>query len=120
MSKSPERATADTIRTAVVKGEFTMAPDVLTAQLDDEIQKIFIALYLIHKQKEPKRGIWTADGQPVGVVLDWDEKTSQYTEQSYRTLEKVSALLGIPLTPQTLWEDAALALRDKNRTEPVS
>lgn len=119
-SKSPERATADTIRTAVMKGEFKMAPDVLTSQLDDEIQEVFIALYLTHKGKEPKRALWVADGQPLGVVLDWDPEAKKYTDKSLVSLKKVSDLLKIPLAPDTLWEDAALALRDKQRTEPVS
>lgn len=117
--KTPEEALAE-IRAAAEAGRIDFAPDVLTAQYNDEIQRIFIALYTEWNGKPPKRGIWTADGQTVGVLFEWDPETKEYSARSHATCKKVGEQLGIELTPRSVWEEAAATLRAKEGKRPVS
>jgi len=104
------------IKAAAEAGNIEFASDTLTSQLDAEIQEIFRELYVSHNGREPKRPIWTADGTTLGVMLDYDAATREYTEKSFATCRFVGKKLGIELTPRTKWEEAGLQLRAKRAT----
>jgi hypothetical protein len=92
------------------------APDVLTRQYDAEIQEIFVALRLC-LGKPPRRPMWVADGQQIGVVLEWateGDDESGYSTESIAACLEVGERLGIALTPHSIWEEAASQLR-RNR-----
>lgn len=112
--KTPEDALR-AIQEAAKSGDIKFASDELAAQYDEEIQVIFTTLFTALKGRAPKRPIWVADGQTVGVVLDWTKETG-YSPESHEALKTASAQLGIELTPKTVWEDAAAALRAKSPT----
>lgn len=118
-STTPAEALA-AIKEAAARGDLHFASDSLTTQFDAEIQRIFRALYIEKNGREPKRGIWAANGTSIGLLFDWNDETKSYDERAYTICRAVGERLGIELTPKTLWEDAAAALRAKERTEPVS
>jgi hypothetical protein len=106
--KTPEEALA-AIRAAAAEGRIDFGSDTLTAEYDDEIQRIFVAVRGALLGREPPRGLWTADGEKIGNVLD--KRDGDYTPESYAACEKASRELGISITPRTVWEDAGAALR---------
>lgn len=109
-SMTPEQALAS-IKAAAVEGCIRLASDELTAQYNEEIQRIYATISQALHGKPPRRPIWTADGQDIGVVLTWDQDTKDYTPDSYQALKVASQTLGVTLTPRTIWEDAAASLR---------
>lgn len=114
---TPEEALAK-IKVIAAEGEVTFGSDTLTAEYDDEIQRIFMAVRGALLGMDPPRGIWTADGQKIGTVLNRDK--DGYTPESYAACEKASQKLGITITPQTIWEEAGAALRALDPTRVKS
>lgn len=111
--QAPEEA-LEQIKKFASEGKIAFADDSLTAEYDAEIQEIFRAVWMALKGKEPKRPLWTADGQVVGNVLDWrteEWRFSGYTDASINACKRASAHFGIEITPDTVWEDAAAELR---------
>lgn len=108
--QTPEEA-IKAIRAAAAEGRIEFSPDTLTAEYDDEIQRIFVAVRRVILGRDPPRGLWTADGEHIGNVLEKDPVTQDYSTKSYAACEKASRELGITITPQTIWEDAGAALR---------
>lgn len=100
---TPEEALKK-VREAAVEGTIQFAPDTLTAAYDAEIQEIFEALYWEAYGKVSPRGLWTADGQSLSVVLPRGEAMLS-------ALDRAGKALGLTLAPDTLWEDAGATLR---------
>jgi len=113
---SEAEAALERVKAAAAAGKIRFASDTLTAQVDAEIQEIFRELLITHNGREPKRPIWTADGATLGVMLDYDPATRDYTERSFETCRFVGKKLGIEITPRTKWEEAGLQLRAKRAT----
>lgn len=110
--KPPERPTADTIRTAAMKGEIVFDADHIANKLDEEIQEIYLVLRKLQKKPYPKRPIWVADSADLSTGFDHEGGTRE-SEGNLAILAELEKELGIPLTLRTKWVDAALALRSK-------
>jgi len=114
--QTPEEA-IKAIRAAVTEGRIKFGRDTITAEYDDEIQRIFVAVRRVILGREPPRGLWTADGEHIGNVLEKDPVTHDYSPKSYAACEQASKELGITITPRTVWEDAGAALRSLDSTQ---
>ncbi len=90
-------------------------PDNLTAQLNGEIQRIYGAIRAA-EGREVKRPLWTADGVRIHMVLPWNEDGTA-TPEGVAAVKAAGEALGIPLTPEDIWEVAALRLRDHEQTQ---
>ncbi len=113
--RTPEEALAH-IREAVGDGgTVKFAPDNLTAQLNGEIQRIYGAIRAA-EGREVKRPLWTADGVRIHMVLPWNEDGTA-TPEGVAAVKAAGEALGIPLTPEDIWEVAALRLRDHEQTQ---
>lgn len=110
--KTPEEALA-AIKEAAEAGNIEFASDTLTSQLDTEIQEIFRELTFAYRGRYPTRAIWTADGVSLGVILDRDPTSREYTRESLEACRTAAEKLGIELSPRMTWEEAALQLRGK-------
>lgn len=98
------------IKRACAAGEISIGSDTLARAFDPEIQEIFVTIYTEYG-RTPRRPFWTADGQPLGVILDVTTDRSDYTPESYEACRRAGARLGIPLDPKMVWEEAGAALR---------
>lgn len=113
----PEEALTH-IKAAAAEGIIRFGDDSLTAQLDEEIQTIFEAIRAAKGQPRSKRGLWTADRQQIAWVLEWDENGKVLSEE-HEAVCRAGKDLGIELSADDVWEDAALRLRYKlGRQDP--
>lgn len=108
----------DALKAAAAAGFVTIGSDTVAAQLNDEIQDIFTALYREALGTDPKRPIWTSDEGTIGGMFSgWDPETKKYPSFVYAICSKVGADLGIALAPESTWVEAALTLRSSRRKE---
>lgn len=111
---TPEEALAK-IKAIAAEGKITYGSDSLTAEYDDEIQRIFVAVRRALLGKEPPRGFWTQDGERIRNVLD-KVAPGVCSPASIAACETASRELGITITPDTIWEEAGAALRSLDPT----
>lgn len=119
IEKTPEEILAE-IKKAVAEGKYELAPDSIAVEYDPEIQRIFRALFVESRGREPKRPIWCSDLSDIGVLFDWDPETKDYPAATYAVCTKVGTALGIEVSPKDLFVDAAIRLRSKESKSPKS
>ena len=106
---TPEEALA-WAREAVAEGTIEFGSDTLTAQFDAEIQEIYAAVRMAETGKPPRRPIWTADGQTIGFVVALDD-AGRPTAAARDAVRSAGRQLGIELSVDDVWEEAAMRLR---------
>lgn len=99
------------VRALAAENKISFASDRLTSELDSEIQFLFETIYFAWRGTTPKRAIWVADGCKIGSIIDPPEAARE-------VLRVASSAIGIELSPDDLWEDAALRLRALSGIQP--
>lgn len=114
---TPEEALA-LAQNLAAQGRVRFADATQANLYDSEIQEIFFFMYVRLHQRKPKRSLWASDQSTLGHVLSQDE-TGAYTEQAIEALRAVEQEFHLnALTPNTLWVEAAAALRHQRHATP--
>lgn len=115
--RTPEEALAR-IRQAAASGCVSFEDDSVAARYDEEIQTIFEAIRAAKGLPRSKRGLWTADRQQIGWILKADE-SGEVLPDERECVRRAGEALGIELSADDVWEDAAIRLRHKlGRQDP--
>ena len=116
-----DKKALEIIKKTAAEGKFEFAPDTICASLDAEIQQIYSAIRIAEKGKPPKRPIWISDGNRVSICMEGEVVEGRFHvyEHGLKAIATASQQLGIALSADDIWEEAAMRLRDKQKPNEI-